>query len=482
MNKKRLQILLFLIGSGIIFYFPGKAQDRVTQLNTLFDSLAARQDFNGCILVAENGKPIFEKAVGYADLDKKVPNRISTRFELASVSKQFTAMAIMQLKEQGKLQYDDSLRQYFPALKFTGVTIRHLLNQTSGIPEVLAWNQQQLDTSRINGNMDIIQRLPNVYDSTYFKPGTAYRYSNTNYLLLAQIVEKVSGEKFADYMRRHVFLPAGMKNTLVYSRRSAVQPIPDYALGYIWDASANKFLDPDSTMSNSYTYYLDRIAGPFGICSNVTDLLSWDQALYTEKLVKKATLLEAYTPFPLKEGNAGLAPGLDYGFGWVLSAEPSKGQNVWHNGSWGGYNTLITRYIDHNKTIIILSNIDRLVNVMTLIPSVDDIVWGNPYSIPQKKPLPYSIKLPQEALDALAGVYPLTDNPALKMRINVKGNKVYATFGDQSAAEIYPESADTFFYTVVDAKLKFEKDPAGTPIKLTLYQNGREIIMTRGTK
>lgn len=474
MNIKPLLPLLLIAGLST------NAQDKTARLNTLFDSLAARQDFSGCVLVAENGKPIFEKAFGYADLDKKIPNRISTRFELASVSKQFTAMAIMQLKEQGKLRYDDSLRQYFPALQFTGVTIRHLLNQTSGIPDVLGWSYEQLDTSKINNNADIMQRLSKVYDSTSFKPGTAFDYSNTNYLLLAQIVEKVSGEKFADYMRLHVFLPAGMKNTLVYSRRSAKKPMADYALSYLWSAGANKFQDPDSSLSNYYSYYLDGIAGPYGICSNVEDMLQWDQSLYTEKLVKKATLQEAFTPFPLKTGNAGFAAGADYGFGWVLSGDSTKeGRHYWHNGGWVGYNTLIARYIDQHKTVIILSNIEALVNSMTVLMPIDHILQDKPYKIPPTKALPKSIQLTSEALAPLEGVYPLVANPALKMRISVKGNKVYATYGNQTAAQIYPSSADNFFYTVVDAKLKFERDASGKPVKLTLYQNGMQIIMNR---
>jgi CubicO group peptidase (beta-lactamase class C family) len=475
MNIKSLLPLLLVVSLHVT------AQDKIAQWNTLFDSLSARQNFSGCILIAENGRPVFEKAIGYADMDKRIPNKISTRFELASVSKQFTAMAIMQLKEQGKLRYEDSLRQYFPALRFPGVTIRHLLTHTSGIPEVLGWNEQQLNTSNINYNADIMRRLPEIYDSTQFTPGTDFKYSNTNYLLLAQIVEKVSGEKFADYMRQHIFLPAGMKNTLVYSRRSNKKMIPDYALGYAWDPGTNRFQDPDSTRSNYFSYYLDGLSGPFGISSNVEDLLLWDQALYTEKLVRQTTLQEAFTPYPLKKVNPESdAP--DYGFGWMLNNDSTKGHNTWHSGGWQGYNTLIVRYTDHHRTIIILSNTDDLYSVMGVIAPVDDIFWNMPYVIPEKKLLPHSIALPQATLDLLRGTYQSEETPAVKMYITVEGNKLFARFNMQTAAPIYPESADTFFYTIIDARVKFERDTTGKPTKLTIYLNGQEMVLNRRTE
>lgn len=474
MNQKPILVLLLLVS------LTSTAQDKIAQFTTLMDSLATRQDFSGCVLVAENGRPVFQKALGYADRDKKIPIQLSTRFELASVSKQFTALAIMQLKEKGKLRYEDSLRQYFPALPFPGVTIRHLLNQTSGIPEFLSWTQAQVDTAKINFNADIMTQLPKVYHSTLFKPGIAFSYSNTNYLLLAQLVEKVSGEKFADYLQKYVFRPAGMKNTQVYSRRSAPKPIPDYALSYTWDAGANKFLDPDSTIANYNSFYMDGVAGPYGICSNVADMLQWDQALYSERLVKQSTLQEAYTPFKLPNGqNAGLAEGLDYGFGWLLSYDSAKGRNIWHNGGYDGYNTVIARYTDKNKTIIILSNIDQLNNSMSLIPALDDILWYGTLTIPPATEQPHGVHLPVATLLPLAGTYTVSNNPSLKMRITVSGSRIYAQYTNQSAFPIFASATDDFFYTVVAARIRFGRDINGKPDKLTLYQNGREIVMDR---
>ncbi|PSL44831.1 CubicO group peptidase (beta-lactamase class C family) [Chitinophaga niastensis] len=470
---KPLLSLLFMIT------VQASAQDKITNLHTLFDTLSARKDFSGCVLMAENGKVVYEKAIGYADADKGIPLSINTLFELGSVSKQFTAMAIMQLKEQGKLSYDDALGKYFPALLFKGVTIRHLLTHTSGIPDVLGWNKQQLDTSRVNYNADILQKLPQVYDSTIFAPGTLFSYSNTNYLLLAQIVEKVSGEPFPVYMKTHVFIPAGMKRTMVYSRRSAKKTVTDYALSYAWDPRNNKFMEADSMAPGHYNYYLDGIAGPYGISSNVEDLLQWDQALYTEQLVKKATLEEAFTPFHLKDGNAGYGEGADYGFGWILSVDSARGRVTWHSGSWASYTSVMARYTDKHKTIILLSNSEQRQPVMTLMGLVDHILFDTPYTLPEKINLPHSIIVADKQLQTLTGSYKSILVPGMQMLITAKGDRLFAKLSTQASFEIYPSSDTSFFYTIVPATIKFEKETPSAQQKLTLYQNGQEYIMIR---
>ncbi|CAL1519303.1 serine hydrolase [Chitinophaga sp. MM2321] len=455
------------------------AQNKTDSLQRLFDTLVARNNFNGCVLVAEEDKPIYKKAFGYADQEKGIPLNTASLFELASVSKQFTAMAIMQLQEKGKLSYEDSLQKYFPALPYRGVTIRNLLTHTSGITEFLGWNQQQLDTSRFYFNEDIVKLLPTVADSAAFRPGSKFSYSNTNYLLLAQIVAIVSGESFADYMQQHVFIPAGMKNTHVYSRLTAKNKLPNYALSYSWSAVANDFIPVNQQIEMGYRKYLDPIAGPYGISSNVEDLLKWDQALNTEKLVSRKTQEEAYAPFPLENGFAGFTSDSKYGFGWIFSKSPLKGNMYWHTGGLPGYTSVIARYPDTHKTIIVLCNYWNMASVVEIMSAIDHILWGEPYKMPTAIIYKRSISITNAQALNLEGKYTWDSQPGVEMYITSKGNHVYARLTNQAAYEIYPDSVNSFFYTVVAAKIKFDIADDGKPVRLTLFQNGLELKMTR---
>lgn len=464
------------------FVFTVKAQNKQHSLKVLFDTLSARNNFSGCVLVAENGIPLFEKAHGYANHEKSIPLNLNTRFELASVSKQFTAMAIMQLKEKGKLSYEDTLLKYFPDLPFKGVTIRHLLTHTSGVPEFMGMggrDDKVLDTSRVNFNKDILAKLSLVYDSTSFAPGSDWSYSNTNYLLLAQIVEKVSGMPFAQYMRQYLFIPAGMKNTFVYSRRSSSTPMTNYALSYVWDPGRNAFVEPDSTVSLRYTYYLDGIAGPYGICSNVEDLLHWDQVLYSEKLIKQSTLKDAFVPYKIKDKN-----GVPYGFGWFImnKGDSLTGTFQFHTGGYQGYQTIIVRYPERHWTVILLTNSTNILSVHAIMSSIENILTGRPMEIPDKINMKYSISLSGEQLQPLEGIYLTKDPATLKMQIIRRNNCLFAKMNEQMEVQIYPESTDSFFYTVAEARIRFVKNADGKATKLILYQNGGEISMSRESR
>lgn len=456
------------------------AQQTAKNLAHLFDSLEARDGFNGCVLVAEDGKPTFSRAIGYANLDKKQLLNTRTDFELASVSKQFTALAIMQLKEKGKLAYDDSLRQFFPALPYKGITLRHLLTHTSGLPEFLSYGKAEVDITRINYNKDILAALPKSGDTTLFKPGTQFGYNNTNYLLLALIVEKVSGLPFAQYMTQYVFNPAGMLRTRVYPRRAGKEPIDNYALSYTWDVNRNKFIEPDSSIANAHAFYLDGVAGPYGISSNVEDLLKWDQALYANKLVSASTLQEAFIPRK-KDDGSDLKAGMDYGFGWIILPvnDSAIGARVYHTGGYPGYQSVIIRYIDKRKTAILLANFYEKQSVYELTGVIEDILFGYPYTIPEVKQMPRSVPVTAAQVKGFDGVYAMDQAPAVKMTITTRANRVYAQLTGQREHEVYAAAPDAFFYTVVEARLKFEKDKDGIVQKITLFQNGQEMPLSR---
>ncbi|WP_159441084.1 serine hydrolase [Pedobacter caeni] len=481
MKMKFLPIAIF---AGLLFLkCPAYAQDKSAKLKALFDTLYLDQNFNGCVLVAEEGKPVFMKAYGYADQEKKRLLDTKSVFELASISKQFTAMAIMQLKEKGLLSYEDALQKFFPGLPYKGVTIRNLLTHTSGIPEFLGFGSKDIDVNKNNFNQDIIDRFQSKIAPAQFAPGTSTAYSNTNYLLLASIVEKVSGMTFSNYMKKNVFLPAGMDHTKVYSRLSTAEKISNYASDYVWDASENSYVKTDDQPAHM-TNILDGVNGPYGISSNVEDLFKWDQALYTTKLVSAVTLKDAFLPTKLigSKGVASLSPEMPLGFGWVIRTDSLESKDMFHTGGFGGYTSLIVRYTLEKRTIILLCNYSNMTGVYELMTAVTAVLDGEQPSIPKKTVRMKSIRVAAAELKGFEGTYFFENYPDYNMQVRAEGNHLFARLTNQGEFAIYPESNDTFFYTVVEAKIKFSEDKISKQKRLTLFQNGKEIQMSQKKK
>ncbi len=279
------------------------------------------------------------KSYGLADLENKVPATPDTNFRLASVTKQFTAMAIMRLADAGKLSFDDSITKYFPEFPAYGksITIRHLLNHTSGL---LAYEDLILAGTTIPV-LDInVLRLLQQQDKTYFPPGSQFRYSNTGYALLALIVEQVSGQTFAAFLRQNIFQPLKMEHTLAYE--SGLSTVANRAFGYT--PGNDGFTRTDQSLTSS-------VLGDGGIYSSVNDLFHWDQALYGDKLVSKIILDEAFTPGKSTRHDTDI----QYGFGWFISDYRGL-RNIWHSGNTIGFSTRIERFPEKKFTVIILTN------------------------------------------------------------------------------------------------------------------------------
>lgn len=317
------------------------------QIDTLF---AAHPDFSGVVLVADAGKPVFHKAFGYRDVENKLPVDTATVFELASVSKTFTSMIIMMLSEEGKLFYDNRLEQYIPELPYPEITIRHLLTHTSGLPDYHAVMDENWDKAKVAGNKEIIQYLIAYHPPRRFAPGTKYEYSNTGFVLLASIAEIVSGKDFITLCRERIFTPVGMTTTNIRTLEEKAA-VNNFARGYILVPEKSRYVSADSFPSSNYIVWLGNRKGPGRVSSTSNDLLKWDRALYAENLVKRGSLGEAFTPYILKNDSIS-----NYGFGWMISSHPTLGQKIWHTGSNPGYSTRLVRFIDVDKTIIILSN------------------------------------------------------------------------------------------------------------------------------
>jgi CubicO group peptidase (beta-lactamase class C family) len=307
-------------------------------------------DFSGVVLLAKGGRSIYHRAFGYQNFVTKEKVDTASVFELASVSKQFTAMIIMQLKEENKLNFDDGIEKYLGQLPYGNITIRNLLNHTSGLPDYQAIMDAHWDKSKVADNDDIIEYLRKYHPPKLFEPGTQYEYSNTGYVLLASIAELVSGEDFIELSRSKIFRPVGMNATDIRTLPEKTN-IKNFAWGHIYVAEEQRYVQADSFPYSNYTIWLGNRKGPGRISSTSSDLLRWDRALYSERIIKQLTLEEAFTPARLNNDSLSY-----YGFGWDIRTSPNGKRIVRHNGDNPGYKTQIIRHLDEDKTLIVLCN------------------------------------------------------------------------------------------------------------------------------
>jgi len=324
-------------------------------------------DFSGVLLVADRGNIVYHKAKGYKSFETREPLETSDIFELASLSKQFTAMTIMQMKDAGKLSFDDPIEKYIPGLPYSGITIGHLLTHTSGLPDYQEVMDQHWDKTKIAGNAENIAYLIQYHPPVLFEPGTRYLYSNTGYMLLASITEKVSGQDFIEYCKSRLFIPSAMNQTAIRTNAEKKQ-LPNLASGHIYVKEKQRYVAADSFPQFNYAIWLGNRKGPGRVSSTAADLLKWDRMLYSGKMVKSETLKEAFSPARLKNDTLS-----NYGFGWKIKEKTGKGKMVWHDGDNPGYATYFVRYIDSDKTIILLCN-NAHVKLPEMLESVEKLI------------------------------------------------------------------------------------------------------------
>lgn len=297
------------------------------------------------VMVVLDGAIVHQRGYGLADVTKRRPITAQTTFDLASVSKQFTAMAIMMLVERGELSYDDTLATFFPALPAYArrITVRHLLTHTSGVPDYMtAFEEKVAAVPPEPSSRDVITMIASRPEPE-FVPGTRFGYSNSGYVLLAQIVEQVTDTSFPEFMKHDVFEPLGMHATLVSDSIRA--PARNRAVSY--DASwifGWRYRDFDYTP-------LNRIYGDGNVNTSLEDMFAWVQALETEALVKRRTLAEAFQGALLVDGTT-----TDYGFGWRIAEQEGR-RILQHGGSWAGFRSYVVRVPSERLTVVVLSNV-----------------------------------------------------------------------------------------------------------------------------
>ena len=305
-------------------------------VSAFFDSALVERGFNGSILIAKDGAVIYEKYIGLTDIRKPDSISATTPLHIASTSKTFTGIATLRLVQENKLSLDDSLQKFFPLLPYPGITVKMLLNHRSGLPNYVYFiDKSDWDKKKYATNEDMLNMLITEQPKKSFSPDTRFSYSNTNYVLLAMIIEKVTGKSFPEYMQQKFFAPLQMNNTYVFTIKDTLTATPSFTgTGTYWDYD-----------------FLDATYGDKNIYSTPRDLLKWDQALYTDQVIRPTLLDSAFTPYSHERESVH-----NYGLGFRLQMLPNGKKVVYHFGRWHGFNAAFARLMDEKATIIVLGN------------------------------------------------------------------------------------------------------------------------------
>jgi len=340
--------IFFLFVSILISSIPALAQENLFMNNTkkvdsLLKSVYADDLPGASIAIVQHGKVIFKNSYGAREINSKEKISSSTNFNIASLTKQFTAMAILQLAEKNKLSLTDKLSRFFPEMNprlADAISIKQLLTHSSGIPD--HYDYTNTKNLRHAHDRDVFHAIKNA-DSTYFKPGSKFRYSNTAFCLLALIIEKTSGLPYAEYLQKNIFFPAGMKHSTVWNENTSIfQP----AAGYEFDKTENKFRKSQAEENMFFS-----TEGDGGIYTSVDEYLKWFNALQSGKVFSKKITDEARSiEFAIDENKK-----LGYGYGWFIDSNDVS-KKVYHSGSNGGFRSFSFTIPAQNTLIVIFSN------------------------------------------------------------------------------------------------------------------------------
>jgi CubicO group peptidase (beta-lactamase class C family) len=321
----------------------GSLDQRIAAVTDWLDTLDARQVFNGSVLIAKEGNILLERHCGFADAEGRVPLVGNASFSLASVSKPFTGLGIVMLAHRGKLGIDDALAHHIPELAaYGGVTIRHLLHHTSGLPDHMWLADRYWDPGVTLTTADMIDLFVTHRPPARFAPGDRFEYSNTGYVLLGEIIARASGRPFVDFMAEEIFAPLGMKDSAAYNLTCPVCTLQCRATGM-----RRRFGCFGRRVASDMNY-LDGVFGDGGIHASARDLLRWDAALRKGTLMPADIYEQAYISGRLNNGAS-----IDYGFGWEIRPR----RVVEHLGEWEGFATCLRRDLRKHTVLVVLSNL-----------------------------------------------------------------------------------------------------------------------------
>jgi CubicO group peptidase (beta-lactamase class C family) len=407
------------------------------------------------VLIARDGKILYQKGFGYADVGNRVPVTPETKFRIGSITKQFIASAILKMQEEGKLSVEDRLSKYIPGFpRGDEVTIRHLLTHTSGIhsytnrPGFLKYVTMPITPEAL---VDTIKSFP--YD---FNPGDRYLYNNSGFFLLGFIIEKISGMSLAGYLKENLFKPLGMNSTGVYT---TTRLLDNEAYGYDRDSvNIVKALNWDMTWAG----------GAGSLYSTAQDLYIWNEAVFNGKVLSAESMKAAFTPAVLNNGEK-----TDYGFGWSLS-DYRGSKFISHGGTLHGFQSHIARQPEEKTTVVVLCNstqppagINPSSNAYTL---AEFVLWKD---MAKQSTLTSDIQVDEKILASYTGRYDYGQGAILK--VTLEGKQLYAQMTGQPNFPIFPASDSEFNWKVVEASIKFVTDETGKVTHAIHHQNGQEI-------
>jgi CubicO group peptidase (beta-lactamase class C family) len=345
-TKEEKPIELPEISNEIFIDLDQKTIDKKSEwLHATFENLHKRHAFSGSVLYAEKGRMIYKEAFGYADIREKEDLTTSSTLQLASVSKMFTSTAILMLYEDSLLALNEDIRTYLPEFPYEGVTARLLMNHRSGLSRYMSLAHEQWKDKNVPlTNKDMLDLFVEHQPTVYFKPNRGFHYCNTNYAILANIVERISNTTFDEFIKQHIFEPLKMDSSFVYQMNGESQVSP-YILkgvpGYRYSGWRP---------IRQRNEYLNGVMGDKGVYTSVEDLFKFDQALYNETLISDSTLQLAFKP-----GSPNSRKRRDnYGFGWRI--RNGRENTVYHYGWWKGFRAFYIRDMEQQKSIIVLSN------------------------------------------------------------------------------------------------------------------------------
>jgi len=340
-NKQLPPKKLKEVAPNLIVHYPEKVTKKVRhKLDSLLKRIHKRNDFHGAVLVAKNEKIVYENQIGTADFKKKTPLNKESVFQLASVSKQFTAAAIMLLNERNQIKLTDTVNTYFPDFPYKAVTIKNLLNHTAGLPKYFWIAEHEWQQEKAPTNSEMMEFLESTDVKRYFKPGRNFDYSNTGYFVLASIVEKISGTSFSSFLKKNIFEPLQMDHSYVYSfENDAIgeHQLDGYRLYRGW-----RHIKIPGTVN-------DAIVGDKNVYTSAEDLFKWTKGLNSGSFLTKQSLALMYS-----KGESIYGRKIPYGFGFRIDTKEEN--SIYHYGKWNGFSTGLTMYLEDNLVVIVLEH------------------------------------------------------------------------------------------------------------------------------
>jgi CubicO group peptidase (beta-lactamase class C family) len=432
----------------VISAYSALAQD-TARMEQVIQPHVTAGTFMGTVLVARDGNILFDKAYGMANVELDVPNTPETKFRLGSITKQFTAASILLLEERGKLKIDDRVKTYLPdaPMSWDRITIFNLLTHTSGIPNFTAspdYRTVKLSARTASAAVAAVRDRP-----LDFGPGEQMSYSNSGYVVLGEIIEKVSGQSYGQFVADNIFKPLGMTDS-GYDSNSEI--IKRRASGYT--------RLPSGSLVNAAYIHMSIPHAAGALYSTTHDLLKWERALFAAKVVSQPSLVQMTTPFKN-----------EYGFG-VTSSVINGRRAIRHSGGIDGFNTTMAYYPETKTTVIVLSNVNGPVPDQ-VGAQLAAVMHGDRVTLTSERK---EISLPVATLTKYAGVYTLPTG--VTMTITLEGDRLLAQMGAQRPNQIFPETEQLFFLKAIDAQIEFAPDASS----LVLHQGGRDTKAPRQMK